>query len=359
MKHEIMKTLLLMILVLLLPLQIEARKRELGKARKVVRGFSAIDTSYIEPQHYNFTVMLQSTFNYDFYRLASSNGDYVDLSPDVIMRVGPYVGWRWFFLGYTFELKNLGVSEGKLKKEFNFYIYSSQIGIDLFYRRTGSDYKIRNAGFGPNVNANRLEGVAFDGVNVGITGINTYYIFNHNRFSYPAAFSQSTCQKISCGSWIAGLGYTRNSLEFDSKKLEALVQDRCDIPSFEVDSGMKFNKVNYWDVSLSGGYAYNWVFARNCLFCASAQLALAYKRSHGNTESNSSSQGFHFNNINLDGIGRFGIVYNNTRWYAGASAILHTNNYRKERFETYNVFGCLNIYTGYNFGIKPRYRKKK
>ena len=80
---------------------------------------------------------------------------------------------------------------------------------------------------------------------------------------------------------------------------------------------MKFNKVNYWDLSLSGGYAYNWVFARNCLFCASAQLALAYKRSHGNTESNSSSQGFQFNNINLAGIGRFGIVYNNTRWYAG------------------------------------------
>lgn len=350
-------TFIILLLSLQLPFQAEG-KRKIGKIRKVVRGFSAIDTSYIEPQHYNYTVMLQSTFNYDFYRLASTSGHSVDLSPDVIMKVGPYVGWRWFFFGYTFELQNIGVDDGKLKKEFDFSIYSSQIGVDLFYRRTGSDYKIRDVQLGEEIDRSLLEGIPFNGVNVGITGINAYYIFNHNRFSYPAAFAQSTCQKISCGSWIAGIGYTRNSLEFDSQKLETIVKDKCQIESFEVDSGLKFNKVNYYDLSFSGGYAYNWVFARNCLFCASAQLAVAYKRSHGNTEG-TGSNGFEFDNINLDGIGRFGLVYNNTRWYAGVSAILHTNNYSKARFETYNVFGSLNLYVGYNFGLKSRYRKKK
>ncbi|MDE6355419.1 MAG: DUF4421 domain-containing protein, partial [Prevotella sp.] len=33
--------------------------REIGSIRKTIRGFSAIDTNYIEPQHYNYTVMLQ------------------------------------------------------------------------------------------------------------------------------------------------------------------------------------------------------------------------------------------------------------------------------------------------------------
>ena len=57
-------------------------------------------------------------------------------------------------------------------------------------------------------------------------------------------------------------------------------------------------------------------------------------------------------------IGRFGIVYNNMRWYAGASVIVHTNNYHKPRFRTNNTFGSMNLYVGYNFGLKKRYRQK-
>ena len=172
---------------------------DIGKLRQTVRGFSKIDTNYIEPQHYEFTIMMQSTYNYDYYRLSSTNGQTLTLSPDVMMKVGPYFGWRWFFLGYTFELQNIGVSNGKLKKELELSIYSSQIGIDLFYRRTGSDYKLREVNLGNEVDAGQLQDMKFDGVNVGITGLNLYYIFNHQRFSYPAAFAQSTCQKLSCG----------------------------------------------------------------------------------------------------------------------------------------------------------------
>ena len=123
-------------------------KKELSTVKKVVRGFSKIDTNYIEPQHYNFTVMLQSTSTYDIYRLRSSNGQSITFAPDVVMKIGPYIGWRWFFLGYTFDLKNIGFSDNGSKREVQFSIYSSQIGVDLFYRRTGSDYKIRDAWMG-------------------------------------------------------------------------------------------------------------------------------------------------------------------------------------------------------------------
>lgn len=333
------------------------KRNELGWVKRLGRGFSAIDTNYIEPQHYNFTVMLQSTFNYDIYRLRSNSGQAVTLSPDMAMRIGPYMGWRWFFLGYTFDLKHIGFGDSGKKRELEFSIYSSQIGVDLFYRRTGSDYKIRNAYLGDGVDVSRLVDVAFDGINVGITGINLYYIFNHERFSYPAAFAQSTCQKISCGSWLAGIGYTSNSIELDYAKLQNVVAQYCKPSTVKIDSGLMFNSVKYYDVSVSGGYAYNWVFAKGFLFCASASVALAYKHAHGNIGGNN-DRGFSFNNVNIDGIGRFGLVYNNTRWYAGASAILHSYNYRKNRFATNNVFGSLNFYIGYNFGLKKGYRNK-
>ena len=337
-------------------LNVNLNNPKLGVVKKTIRGFSAIDTNYVEPQHYNWAFMVQNTYNYDVYRLASVYGQEIILSPDVLFRIGPYFGWRWIFLGTTVELKNLGVKNNSLKKEFTLSLYSAQIGVDLYYRRTGNDYKIRKANFGDENTNRKLRDVPFDGLNVGITGLNVYYIFNHNRFSHPAAFAQSTCQKISCGSWMAGLGYTHHNLELDHEKLKQVVETHTN-NEVEIDSSLMFNRLKYNDFNLSVGYGYNWVFAKNWLLGASLSLALAYKWSSGDT--NQPADDFSFKNINLDGVGRLGIVWNNTKWYYGANAIIHSYNYSKPRFSANNVFGSLNIYCGFNFGLKKSYRKKR
>ena len=330
-------------------------KNDMGLIRRTVREFDRLNSDYIEPQHYEFTVMGQITRTFESFIL-SSNGQQIKLAPDGLTKIGPYVGWRWFFLGYTFDIKNIGFSQSGLRKEFDLSIYSSQVGIDIFYRRTGNDYKIRDVRLGYGVNGDLFEGMLFDGVNVGITGASAYYIFNHGRFSYPAAFSQSTCQKISCGSWMAGIGYTKNTLDMDYDKLQTTLKSRMDkSQELQLDSGLMFSDIKYSDFMISGGYAYNWVFAKNWLFCASAQLAACYKSSYGKIADE--KKGFSFDKVNLDGIGRFGMVYNNTRWYAGWSAILRTNNYRTSRFTASNVFGSFNAYIGYNFLLKKKYRK--
>lgn len=337
-------------------------KRELDPIRKTIRGFSKIDTAYIEPQHYNWSLMGQATFNYDYYRLESENGQSVTFAPDIIAKVGPFFGWRWVFLGYTFDLKNIGIGDGGAKREINFSIYSSQIGVDLFYRRTGSDYKIRTSHLGDGIDTERLRNVDFDGMKVGITGINAYYIFNHNRFSYPAAFAQSTIQKISCGSWMLGGGYTHHSLQLNYDKLQETVDERIGKDKVAIDSSLMFSSVKYNDISVSLGYGYNWVFARNWLFASSLSAALAYKKATGqmNTEGQRKSlTGFDLNNFNVDGILRLGLVYNNMRWYAGSSLIVHAYNYNKQRFATNNIFGNLNIYVGVNFGARGKYKKTK
>ena len=341
--------------------KIKAAKEEIGEIgviRHTIREFDRTQDDWIEPQHYEFTVMMQVTRTFENFVLGS-NGQSVTFSPDGQTRIGPYFGWRWFFGGYTFDIKNFSIfnfSESA-RKEFDLSIYSSQIGIDWFYRRTGSDYKIRDVKLGGGIDPGLFEDVPFSGVNVGITGINAYYIFNHGRFSYPAAFAQSTCQKVSCGSWMAGAGYTRNTLDLDFERLNATLSSR--LPKgqeVKIDSSMAFN-VKYSDFSLSLGYGYNWVFAKNWLFCASAQAALAYKTSYGRTADE--KKGFDFSKVNIDGIGRFGMVYNNTKWYAGWSAILHTNNYRTSRFKANNIFGSFNAYVGVNFKLKSKYKHIK
>ena len=353
-----MKKLFLTFLLSVGPICTMAQSDSLGLIRRIIRGFDRKDERYIEPQHYVFSAMIQTSYSIDRYSLSSSGLADQDITfmPDSKLKIGPYAGWKWVFLGYCFELGKLNFDDGR--REFDFSMYSSQIGVDLFYRRTGSDYKLRNAHLGKDVDVSNLNGQPFDGLKAGITGLNVYYIFNHGRFSYPAAFSQSTIQKISCGSWLAGIGYTRHSLDFDHNSLQALIDEKMGNQSVQLDSGFMFNKVRYYDVSLSGGYAYNWVFAKNWLLGSSLQMALGYKRSYG-TMAGDAQNGFSFKNFNLDGIGRFALVYNNMNWYAGASAIFHTYNYRKSRFRTNNTFGSLNVYVGVNFGLKKKYRQEE
>ena len=341
----------------------QEQPRKMSWLRRTIRGFSYIDTNYVEPQHYNWSVMLQGTYNYDYYRLSSKGNEHqsVTFAPKSSMKVGPYFGWRWVFLGYTFDLRRVDVSK-RQKQELDLSIYAAQLGADFYYRRTGSDYHIRDVDLGKGINRSDLEDVEFDGLSVGITGLNVYYIFNHQRFSYPAAFAQSTMQKRSCGSWMVGLGYMQNSLDFDHNKLADLVKERTH-QEVELDSGLMFNSVKYSNTNISVGYAYNWVFAKNFLFCASLSLALAYKKSKGDVDESDKKKryglDFNFDNVNIDGIGRFAVVYNNNRWYAGASAIVRSYNYHKAQFAANNVFGSLNMYVGYNFGAREAYKKKK
>lgn len=330
--------------------------RRIGRAfTSVFKDFNAIDTNYITPQLYNYTVMLQNTNTYEIYELKSKSGQAITFAPQPAVKLGPYIGWRWVFLGYTFDINH--ISNDKNKKEVDLSLYSSLFGIDLYYRRTGNDYRIRETTLADGMDKHVLKGVPFSGMEVAIKGFDIYYIFNHRKFSYPAAFSQSTCQRRSCGSPLVGVGYMRHELNLDHDKLEQVVRDNMPEGYHEVklDSGLRFSQVRYRSYSVSGGYAYNWVFARNCLFSASLSAAIAYKKTDGdvmNKSSNLSLRDFNFKNFNIDGIGRFGIIWNNTRWFVGANTVLHSYSYRKSQFSTNNMFGSLNVFAGFNFGRK-------
>lgn len=149
-----------------------------------------------------------------------------------------------------------------------------------------------------------------------------------------------------------------NSIDFDHAAFERLLDERYRAQQVKLDSGLMFNSIKYYNVNASVGYAYNWVFARHCLFCASGSVALAYKKSRGET-AEADAQGFSVSHFNLDALGRFGVVYNNMRWYAGANAIVRTFNYRNSRFAANNVLGEVCVYVGYNFGLRSRYKKKQ
>ena len=312
----------------------------------IVRSFSDYDEEYIEPQHYNYALMLQNTNTYEVYRISNKEGQSVKFAPDPTFRIGPYFGWRWIFLGYTVDVTHLG-GGGNSKKDFNISLYSSKLGVDLFWRETGDDYKLRNVNIGSQYDTSNLNGLAFNGLEATIKGFNIYYIVNNKRFSYPAAYSQSTVQRKSAGSWLFGLGYTVHTLRVDWDCFENIVDQVFNATDI-VAPTLKISNVKYTDIALSAGYSYNWVFARNWLFNASLSTGLAYN--HSTSDDTDSAKFYdHIKKLNYNGILRLGIVWNNTKWFAGASAIFHSYNYKQQQFYTNNTFGSINFYFGFNF----------
>jgi len=311
-----------------------------------------IDTSYIEPNKYNFAFMLENSNWYEYYRISSNENkpQRITIAPNMSYKLGAYFGWKWIFLGWSINLKDLigNDKSSKKKTEFGLSLYSSMIGGDIYFRKSGSDFKIRSTSGIFDTNEAPSYDKDIDGFSVDIKGVNAYWVFNHKKFSYPAAYSQSSNQRKSAGSFIAGFSYSQHKIYFDDTKLPAPILAK-------LSDALKFNEINYSDYSLNFGYAYNWVFAKNCLANISVAPAIAYKKSKFNSEEKNYPT---LKDMNLDLISRLGIVYNDSKYFVGASLVMHTYDYRSNNFYLNNSFGTIRIYAGFNFTKKKQYRSQ-
>ena len=294
-----------------------------------------VDTAFVAENLYNLTVMPQYTLDGEHYRFHSMTDgkQSIDITPDSRHKLRLSGGWRWLILGYSIDLK------GKSPQfDFNSSLYSARFGLDLFYRKCNGGYRIKGLNGFYNDNA-PLQNYStdFNGLRVNQLGIELCYAFN-KRFSYAAAYGQSTRQRRSAGSLILGAGYNRQHFTLDYEQFDPQIGKL-------VADGLKFNEACYNDISINLGYCYNWVFAKNFLASLSLAPAVGYKIAATRvTESGNRNA-----NIGFDLTSRAAVVYNNGRYYAGGSFVSHTYNYNKEEFAILNSFGILKLYVGYNF----------
>ena len=323
------------------------------RAIKKFMNFSDFDTLYISPNRYNYALMATHFSNFEYYSVTSEfpQPQKLSFSPNPHNKIGLYFGWRWIFLGWSVDIDDIYRKTNRKNKgtEFDLSLYSSKLGVDIFYRRTGNNYKIHKIrGFYDEIPSDYSED--FSGLKVDIKGLNLYYIFNNRKFSYPAAFSQSTNQRRNAGTFIAGFSISKHNLDFDYQQLPAYIQER-------MNPGMKVNKIKYTNANISFGYAYNWVFARNCLACLSLTPAIAYKASDVDAETQEGKAWY--SKFNLDFLLWAGVVYNNGKYFVGTSFVGKNYNYHRNNFSLDNGFGTLQVYAGFNFHLRKEYRKKK
>lgn len=322
---------------------------ELDEVKRKVKELDVYDETYIEPNHFNYAAMLQNTNYWQHYRLRATDEagrhQQIDISPQSAVKVGPYFGWRWLFLGYTFDVGSMG--KATKNTEFTLALYSAKIGGDLMYIRNKENFKLGEVRGFSGVHNKAFDGVNFNGMKSYTTMINIYYVFNHRHFSYPAAYAQSTVQRISAGSFLLGLRYDHHKIHFDHRQLPLALREGSGGEPLLFEA-MKMGKVNYYNAGVSFGYAYNWVPARNLLFNISLCPSLGYKKTRG-VPWNEEVFLNDVKSLNLDFTTRAALVWNNTRWYAGTSFVNYVYGYNRAYFNFRNSISYLNFYVGFNF----------
>ena len=309
------------------------------------------DTTYIEVQDfYNWCAEVQLTNRFEMYEIDNGDDFFLRVAPKVRTRIGPFFGWRFAFFGYNIDIKSLFNHDDI---DLSGSIYSSAFGLDLFYRRVGGNYNIKRLIMNDVNYSTDLRDLPFDGINVGMTRFNFYYVTNYKKYSHQAAFSQTNRQLKSAGSLLLGAAYAHNRITVDWDRLTNIINNTygTHLPTNAVTGTQKNN-----EITLTAGYGYNWVFSRNWL--AAGELtggigALFHKADSQKPESSSDI----FKNINnwansylaFNANARVAVLWNNGPWFCGAQGVMFYYQSGNGKVVNRNILGTTYVFVGYNF----------
>ena len=195
--------------------------------------------------------------------------------------------------------------------ELNLEYHGNMISLDFNYLRATSltgDIRLGNI---DHLNENALR--------MNIVNASAYYVFNHRKFSYPAALYQNYYQRRSAGSWLAGL-----SVQAGSVKTTAELKERNPLAP---EVHLKFA-----NVALGGGYGYNLVLGKRSQWLLHLSVIpsfVVYKHNRLTVNGNElKDHGLCFNMLFNE---RASVVYHITpRYNVGASLIMSNSIYNND-----------------------------
>lgn len=198
-------------------------------------------------------------------------------------------------LGVSFNPAHLSGKDNDM--ELNLSSYGNRMGGEVVFHSART--------FSGTVTSQGVESRIGSGlVSQQILSANGYYVFNHRRFSYPAALSQSYRQLRSAGSWMLALSLWKGSIEVGQSK--AL--------------GNRPLNLHLAQAGVGGGYGYNFVAGRRWLFHLSALSAfVVYGNNRTETEGVSRRMSYRFPEVIITGRGA--VVYRFSNCFTGVSMV--------------------------------------
>lgn len=214
----------------------------------------------------------------------------------------------------TFSINPAKIGGDYNDYEFNFEYHGQMISFDINYLRATSltgDIKLGN-----------MDHLDEEGLRMNVVNASAYYIFNHRKFSYPAALYQNYYQLRSAGSWLAGLSVQAGSIKTtDELKARSPLAPEVHL--------------TFANVAIGGGYGYNLVLGKRSqwlLHFSALPSFVVYK--HNRLTVNGEEMKDHGLCFNMLFNERVAVVYHFTpRFNAGASLIMSNSIYNNDNIK--------------------------
>jgi hypothetical protein len=298
----------------------EAAAQTLTQSARRARLDSALTARYYRtPYDTNFVIRpegkltlklrLNQTGN-DFHAKGTVNGFYSEADLKTSHKTTMSIGASYRGISAAVAI-NPAKMKGLYKDyEFNLNYYSSRLSLDFSYQRS----ETLAGDFTGDKGDLRLEsGEAL----LKVLNIAGYYTFNHRRFSYPAAFTQSYIQRRSAGSWLAGISYQGGSI----KTTDDLKARNPNAPDVRIYLG---------HVGIGGGYGYNWVPSRKWLLHLSVLPTVVVYNRNNMTVNGERKEAQHMR-LNMLFNERAAVVYNfSPRYFASLTAVVNNSVFKDD-----------------------------
>ena len=298
----------------------EAAAQTLTQTERRARLDSALAARYYRtPYDTNFVIRpegkltlklrLNQTGN-DFHAKGTVNGFYSEADLKTNHKTTMSIGASYRGISAAVAI-NPAKMKGLYKDyEFNLNYYSSRLSLDFSYQRS----ETLAGDFTGDKGDLRLEsGEAL----LKVLNIAGYYTFNHRRFSYPAAFTQSYIQRRSAGSWLAGISYQGGSI----KTTDDLKARNPNAPDVRIYIG---------HVGIGGGYGYNWVPSRKWLLHLSILPTVVVYNRNNMTVNGERKEAQHMR-LNMLFNERAAVVYNfSPRYFASLTAVVNNSVFKDD-----------------------------
>ena len=298
----------------------EAAAQTLTQTERRARLDSALAARYYHtPYDTNFVIRpegkltlklrLNQTGN-DFHAKGTVNGFYSEADLKTSHKTTMSIGASYRGISAAVAI-NPAKMKGLYKDyEFNLNYYSSRLSLDFSYQRS----ETLAGDFTGDRGDLRLEsGEAL----LKVLNIAGYYTFNHRRFSYPAAFTQSYIQRRSAGSLLAGISYQGGSI----KTTDDLKARNPNAPDVRIYIG---------HVGIGGGYGYNWVPSRKWLLHLSILPTFVVYNRNNMTVNGERKEAQHMR-LNMLFNERAAVVYNfSPRYFASLTAVVNNSVFKDD-----------------------------
>ncbi len=278
-----------------------------------------------------YYINLDNQFLLRIYSIYKSNN--VDISKDgstlKFRPNGPFsIG-----LGFNYKFIGLGISYGapvtKQSKDkygntqrldLQFSVISKSFGVDA-HLQAYKGYYISNPG--DFINWNEKYYPQLPDMRVLTLGLNAFYLFNGNKFSYRAAFKGNQIQKKSAGSIAAGLFGTFDEVRTDNGFVPKGLVDSTDV-TLDLKSFQAFT------IGVSVGYMYTFVIKQGFFISLAGVPGIGYR--HYQIKDIDNKEDFD-NQLTIHLAGKIAIGYNWKKYMISLNTNLNLRNYKYKSYE--------------------------